>query len=556
MNHGHPLRASCAALVCILSPLASGCDLAPARFPDAEASADHHEAGVVADSANLDLRREIDRGAESVVADGATHTESDAGETDRPPLDRASRPDVAGIDAAASPDAAGHDRGAQSSCGCYPAPFTAQEPGRGLRWVRNNPMFISALSVSLGPPPAQFVHDYYEGFNATATHLWADGLPGESAAWVAAGREDLRFVAWLDHDGNSAANGQLLGGAPPDIAHRIGYQIGDEPGQTCGDRSYECALAQLQGMSDGIDAVREVDPDALIYVNFNNHRELEALLEYYGAHVDGDLVSFDRYNRGWGEYETMELVRRAALDQGKPYWRFLEAFYDRDDPEAALTESDLRWSAFAGLLYGFTGHTWFVYSCGFNHDIRPALYAQAADFGAAPTELWQLVAQINVELQHLGRALTQLTSTDVRYLPAIALALPTNTTRWEPSAGQDPFLVEVSVEQGTFVDLSLGFFRDGLAEHYLMVQNVSHAGGELPTSLGDAATIRLTFDFECCCGAVSDAQVLSLDRVSGEVVGLPLSAAGGLRFVELELAAGDVVLLKYDSGLPFAGVQG
>ena len=27
---------------------------------------------------------------------------------------------------------------------------------RGLRWVRDNPMFISALTVNMGPPPAEF----------------------------------------------------------------------------------------------------------------------------------------------------------------------------------------------------------------------------------------------------------------------------------------------------------------------------------------------------------------------------------------------------------------
>ncbi len=51
-----------------------------------------------------------------------------------------------------------------------PPPMT-----RGLKWVRNNPMFISALTVSMGNPPSDFVNEYFNRFNANAVHYGKTG---------------------------------------------------------------------------------------------------------------------------------------------------------------------------------------------------------------------------------------------------------------------------------------------------------------------------------------------------------------------------------------------
>lgn len=541
-----------AGLFAALWACAISCSQGPEQVSPQDTAAGF-DAGAIQDAGLTGVDGEADAFAR---ADTAGYR-ADARLPDRQRLDTGMAADALIADAAASDLRAPLDAGSVRDDGgensCYPAPFTPPELSRGLRWVRANPMFVSSLAVSMGEPPAEFVHNYFDSFGANAAHLWADALPEETAAWALAGRSDFRFVAWLDHAGRSAANGLLLGGVQPD-ERRIGYQIGDEPGQTCTDSSYECALSQLQEMSAGVDAVRALDPDALIYVNFNNHRELVDLLQYYGDNVDGDVFSYDRYNRGWGEYETMEHIRTAALAHGKPYWRYLEAFYGMNDPAPTLTESDMRWTAYMGLLYGFTGHTWFIYSVNQNHAIRPALFVEEDSFTAQPTQAWQYAAQLNLELRHLGPVVTQLTSTDVRYLPAIALALPLGTRRWTQGAGDDPFLVDVAVQEGNFVDVSLGFFRDDAGEHYLMVQNVSHKNGEFPTNLGGQGTIRLTFDFACAGGAVDDSRVLRLSAVSGVVEELALTAAGATKILDLVLPGGDGVLLKYNSGRGFAGM--
>ena len=115
---------------------------------------------------------------------------------------------------------------------------------RGQQWVRDNPMFISGLTVSMGEPPADFVFTYFDDFHATATHLWLDGLPWEVDAWAAAGHADFRFVSWVLNDGTSVADAELLGGYPADAPGRIGFQIGDEPALFCSD--LQCALGCSQ----------------------------------------------------------------------------------------------------------------------------------------------------------------------------------------------------------------------------------------------------------------------------------------------------------------------
>ena len=95
--------------------------------------------------------------------------------------------------------------------------------GRGQSWVRQNPMFISGLSVGMGAPPVAAVNGYYDDFHATATHLWANGLPVEATGWADAGHPGFRYVSWVDETGKSYNNALVLGGLAP-LPGRIGYR--------------------------------------------------------------------------------------------------------------------------------------------------------------------------------------------------------------------------------------------------------------------------------------------------------------------------------------------
>lgn len=421
---------------------------------------------------------------------------------------------------------------------------------RGMQWVRDNPMFVSALTVSMGAPPAAFVNAYYDDFHANATHLWADGLMDEVNGWAVPGRSDFRFVSWTANNGCSAANGHVAGGYAGSPAGRIGYQIGDEPGLRCED--LQCAMDSLYVMEAGINAVRAVDPDALIFLNFYMSDYLDDMMDYYIQNIDGDVIQYDRYARDKGAYEALEVFRDAGLASQKPYWRYLRAFVYQGDNNAS-TPIDMRWDAMAGLLYGYTGHTWFIYSIDINTEIDPVLFDAENDFNANPTELWHAAAQLNTEMRHLGRAITQLTSTDVRYIPLNVFIRPPETEDWTPGAGDDPYLTAVECTTSQWMEISIGFFKDDAGEIYFMLQNVSRDSGEWPNNLVTTATYRLSFDFTTAPQSTNRTALQILNKLTGQVESLPLtSSTGTTGSIDIVLDPGDAILLKYDTGAPFA----
>ncbi len=430
----------------------------------------------------------------------------------------------------------------------------AAELSRGWQWVRNNPMFISGL-VTMDAPPADFVDIYFDDFNATAAHLWADGLPWQMDTWAAAENSQFRFVSWLDDDGTSLANGELIGGYLADSSARIGYQVGDEPGFGC--PSLQCALDDIKAMQAGIDAVRSADPQALIYLNFEMKDYAEELITYYGQYMDGDIISYDNYSQDAEAYEALETFRAAGLKYNKPYWRYIKSFYFDDGSHSSLSESDLRWDAFSGLVYGYTGHSWFTYNTGEHPVVNPALFIREADFDAGTTELWYVAAQINKEMQNLGRSMTQLTSTDVRYIPKFKLLQPFKTTDWSYGAGGDSYIEDIKPKNNyALLDISVGFFADDSGEIYFMLQNVSHEHGyyeDIPLNKTGKEKIRVSFDFSTAPENISRSSLLSLNKLTGEVETLPMSSVDGNEsYIDIKLEAGDPILLKYDTGAPFA----
>ncbi len=459
-----------------------------------------------------------------------------------------------------SPDVIVADGGPPADSGAPPDSGAAPDGGdilpdsgplsRGLDWVRSNPMFVSGLVVAMGSPPEEFVRAYYEDFHGTAAHLWATGMPAEAAAWSAVGPPGGRFVSWLDSDGNSAANpaAGVLGGGPAAMAGRIGYQVGDEPGLAC-NGDVPCAIADMNRMGVGIDAVRAADPNALVFLNFADLDVTPALLSAY-AGLDADVVSYDAYHRGATAYEPLEAVRAAGLAQGRPYWRYIRSF-GYDSGSAGVTASDARWDAYSGLLYGYTGHSWFLYTINASAELDPLLFVVENDFNAARTPLFNEVAAINQVLNRLGPVVTQLTSTGVRYRPALPLLQPPGTQDWSIGAGGDPYLSDLSVS-GVGVDAALGFFVDPYADPVVMVQNVSHTHGTFPTSHENVGTITLTFDFGAAPLGVSTTAVRGLDPLTGLTTSIPLTVVDATHSnLVLTLPAGDIAVLKVDNGRDF-----
>lgn len=421
---------------------------------------------------------------------------------------------------------------------------------RGLSWVRNNPMFISALSVSMVPPTPEQASKYFDGFGATAAHLWTAGLPTRLAGWQASSEPGMRWISWVDDLGNSPTNGELIGGLGANPPGRIGYQIGDEPGLN-GDGMEELMTIEL-----GVDAVRAADPDALIIVNFSFWAdELPEMLDYFGSQMDADVFCYDRYDMRYKEHETLSQIREAALKHDMPYWRYIRSYHEWNKAPENHTEIDYRWHAFVGMVYGYTGYTWFVYQATAPHLVASDFFPAQGGLEQATNERWQWAAQINTELKHMGRTITQLTSTDVRYVPGQDLYLPDGLVEWSPGAGGDPYLTTVNITAGDLLDvrdLALGFFVDDQGDHYVMVQNQQHPAADWPIDNAKEIPFELTFDFSMS-PSVDTSALEALNHKTGQLYDLNLDNGGSdTPSLIHTLPAGEPLLFKYKTSNPFA----
>lgn len=448
-----------------------------------------------------------------------------------------------------------------------PAPLYPQAVNparRGHEFLRRHPMPISALTATVPNPPRSVVDRYVDAFGANLVHQWMDG-PGEVEAWLRH-RRGMGFVTWLSPDGTSlvwtgsgfADTGRVIGGLAPGTPGRRGFQVGDEPN----------SIAQMDQLGAGIDRVRAVDASALLFTNMTYWvPDVHDLVAHYVTSVDADVVLTGDYNFEASHYTVLETFRRAGLAKGVPYWQYLNAYIGQEtDCQPTHTRSDLLWQAMAGLTYGYTGHFWFFYqAAAIGHESATdwggsILLQPTGTWDSAPTSMHGVVADINRRLANLGKAVTRLTSTDVRFIRAAhpLSEQPIDTASWSPGAGGDPFLVGVAPAPGQPpLEILLGFFVDEVGERYVMVQNARHTHSTrrpnppLPGS-DSVGTIQLTFDFAGAATGVDRQRLRVLRSVDGVRGDLPLaSLGGGVRRADIVLEAGDAVLLKYATGRDF-----
>jgi hypothetical protein len=445
----------------------------------------------------------------------------------------------------------------------------------GQFWVRTNPLLITSLSASMGTPPTNVVNDFYDAFGASATMLWQDG-PAEVPGWQPSGSPNP-FITWLRADGTSAvwnpflsafeSTGQVIGGLGADPPGRVAYQVGDEAGSIT-------ALAHIQ---TGIEAVRAADPNALVYTNLSFYvTDPPAVLDYWQTNVDADVLMMSDYFFNALQYTSMEAMRSRALAKGVPFWKYINAYIGAESDFALIhTESDLRWQAMVGLVYGFTGFSWFLYQAadGPKHPTATqyggsALFDEVGNWSASKTGQWQVVADVNKELANLGRTMTQLQSTEVRFIKADhpLARQPPLSTPWSVRAGGDPYLTMIRAADGEQpMDIPVGFFVDTAGQQYAMVQNGRHThsvSAEDPPLPGadEPGRVRLEFDFTDAPFTVDRNRVEYLDAEDGKVKVLsllelpPLAGAEpnpDLRFAEPLLDPGQPFLFKYTNTIPF-----
>ncbi len=119
--------------------------------------------------------------------------------------------------------------------------------------------------------------------------------------------------------------------------------------------------------------------------------------------VHPDLISYDHYhflkNRDGTQYFlNLALIRRAALETGKPFLNIIQACDSPSEGWRGPGESEVRWLTYTSLAYGAQGISHFRYDTGFWKD------------PATPLPLYWAVSQMNRDFVALATELQPLVS--------------------------------------------------------------------------------------------------------------------------------------------------
>ena len=430
---------------------------------------------------------------------------------------------------------------------------------RGHKWIRSHPFTIMGLT-RMTPKP--FEIDKYRGAGFNTLLAWEPGtfeqiLPIASANQMP---YHVNFERWGDEQTNrSDSNEQTLREAlaeldTPKNRDYIQNQILNNPGCIGWLVNDEATRSTyLRYTRHMLKWLRHLHPEALAYCNARPEGEFligpdyQRYIDDFAAIIDPDVLMVDIYPfgdletvDGWVHAEcyffTLEVVRRVALQQGMPYWLFIQSFETHNGWHRRLpSESDLRFQLFAPLTYGYTGIAYFTYDLAFER----ALIEKTGQ----PNRLYYQASEANSEVANLGTTLRFLTSTDVRFVPGhsgqrdslAANSVPRGATAWSPGAGGDGKITDVEVDSpGQWKDGLLGFFQDDHGDQYFMLTNLWHGKN------GSAEDHALAFAIKF---APEVKKLYRLNRLSGSAETVPL--AGGKLTVQLPGGTGD--LFKYST---------
>lgn len=193
-----------------------------------------------------------------------------------------------------------------------------------------------------------------------------------------------------------------------------GYFLTDEP-----------SFGHFANLARLTKAFQERDPAHVPYINlFPNYASAEQLGTVdYRQHVHAFLeivrppiLSYDHYAlMEWGDrpeyFANLEVIRAEALWAGVPFWNIILStpHFCYRDPSPA----DLRWQVYTTLAYGGKGLAYFTY---WTLDVENYRNGIIGLYGQR-TAKYEVVRQLNLELQHLGPHLRGLTSRAVYHWP-------------------------------------------------------------------------------------------------------------------------------------------
>ncbi len=195
----------------------------------------------------------------------------------------------------------------------------------------------------------------------------------------------------------------------------LGFYLRDEP-----HASLMPALGRVASL------LRELAPAKTTYVNLFPHRvsrerlgtDYESYVRMLVDVVGQRFLSYDNYSLVGGEmldsfYTNLEIIRRAALDKGVPFWNCIlaNAHFNYMEP----SDATFALQVYATLAYGGRGIQYFTY---FTPQIGNYRLAAVDPFGNK-TPTWDMLRRINKQIHALAPTITALKSTGVYHYPDV-----------------------------------------------------------------------------------------------------------------------------------------
>lgn len=195
----------------------------------------------------------------------------------------------------------------------------------------------------------------------------------------------------------------------------FGYYILDEP-----------TAPLFPNLARWADAIHKADPDALAYINLlpigaqgPGSKDYEDYLEQFAKVIRPAYISYDHYTlMDDGSvrpslWQNLEVVRKAALKHGIPFWNIIlaNAHFHYANP----TQGGLNLQVYSTLAYGGRGISYFTYFAPLIGNYRNA----AIDQFMNKTPTWDMIRLVNLQIHKLGPTYLQLKSVNVFHHPNV-----------------------------------------------------------------------------------------------------------------------------------------
>ena len=256
----------------------------------------------------------------------------------------------------------------------------------------------------------------------------------------------------------------------PDLIKKVnkhpavyGYHLKDEPGPD-----------QFLELSKSVALLKDLAPGKWPYINLlptqSYGEAYDSYLEQFATVCNPTAFSYDNYSQDYAInggvkslfWKNLVQVREASLKHGLPFWNIILTAAHFSYPE--LTISDLRLQMYGSLVYGAKGLSFYKFISA----SLPILDApDLGNFRMAPldqfgerTSTWDILRNINRQIQNIGPTLLKLRSDDVYHIGVIP----------EKHHGASDKTLVKDVPGGEFI---VGDFTHEDGSKYVMIVNKS-----------------------------------------------------------------------------------